>query len=197
MYCTNCGAQFDGKFCPECGKAAAEKVGDKLYIGDPDETDKLLEKPKRTGAIVLLSILLCSLLVCGIVLVNLSKSRSIPSGGQPATQSNVLDLSGEWRQTGGASDDNYQIATIKDGTIEIFWVNETTDTKSIYWSGTYIAPTEAVKEYNWTSSANKEKLDTALLASLDDTKAFTYSNGQLSYDASAMGMTQTVKLEKQ
>ena len=35
-----------------------------------------------------------------------------------------------------------------------------------------------------------------MLASSDDTKEFTYKDGVISYEASAMGSTKTVKLEK-
>ena len=42
-----------------------------------------------------------------------------------------------------------------------------------------------------------EKTDSALLASGDETKTFTYSDGQITYDVTAMGITETVKLEKQ
>lgn len=36
----------------------------------------------------------------------------------------------------------------------------------------------------------------AILASSDDTKVFTFQDGVISYDVSAMGVTQTVNLEK-
>ena len=39
--------------------------------------------------------------------------------------------------------------------------------------------------------------DSALLASGDETKTFTYENGILSYEASALGTTTTVKMERQ
>ena len=39
--------------------------------------------------------------------------------------------------------------------------------------------------------------DSAMLTSTNDTKTMTYQNGVLSYEASAMGTTTTVKLEKQ
>jgi len=41
------------------------------------------------------------------------------------------------------------------------------------------------------------KTEGALLASSDDTKTITYQNGVLSYEASAMGTTTTIKLKKQ
>ena len=91
-------------------------------------------------------------------------------------------------------DGSYQEATITDDSIEINWISDDGATKSVYWSGTYTAPTEFVEEYSWTSDRNKEKIDSALLASTDDTKEFTYKNGKISYEVSAMGTTSTVEL---
>lgn len=107
-----------------------------------------------------------------------------------------LDLTGEWKQVDSNSDENYQRATIQDGQMEIYWVNETEETEALYWAGTYVAPEEALDEYTWDSVNDKEKTDTAILASGDDQKTFTYEDGVISYSVSAMGMTQTVKLEK-
>ena len=86
---------------------------------------------------------------------------------------------------------------ISNDRIEINWVSDNGDTKSIYWIGTYEAPTEAVDEYVWISDKNKEETGNALLASTDDTKEFTYKSGVLSYEASALGTTTTVKMEKE
>ena len=104
------------------------------------------------------------------------------------------DLTGTWQSE--ENDGSYQEAVISDDRIEINWVSDGGDTKSIYWIGTYEAPTEAVDEYSWTSERNKEETDTALLASTDDTKEFTYKDGVISYEASALGTTTTVKLSK-
>ena len=106
------------------------------------------------------------------------------------------DLTGEWKQVDGNSEDTYQTATIKDGVIEVYWINETENSKALYWAGTYIAPTTADEPFSWDSANDTEKTSTAILASGDDTKTFTYQNGQISYEVSALGVTQTVKLEK-
>lgn len=133
---------------------------------------------------ILLSMLL--LVSCG----------SDTGGGKPANDS-PPDLTGEWKQVNGDSEDSYQSATISDGVIEVYWVSDGGDTKSLYWAGTYEAPTNASEPYSWASENDHEKTDSALLASGDDQKTFTYENGQISYDVSAMGMTTTVRLEKQ
>ena len=107
-----------------------------------------------------------------------------------------LDLSGEWIQTNSNSEDAWQEATITEDVIEINWISDNGDTKSLYWSGSFIAPTEAVESYSWTSKNDTSKTENALLASTAETKDFTYEDGILSYEASALGSTTVVKLER-
>lgn len=107
------------------------------------------------------------------------------------------DLAGEWKQTNSDAEDAWQAATISGDTIEVYWVSDNGDTKALYWAGSFDAPTTADEPYTWESVNDKEQTDMAILASGDDTKAFTYQGGVISYEVSAMGVTQTVKLEKQ
>ncbi len=128
-----------------------------------------------------------------------STSTNPPVAGAPSTQPATteaaapLSLAGEWEQSNKASEDSYQIATITDTTIEIYWMNA--DTKALFWAGSFIPPTDATDTYSWTSDNDKEKTGSALLASSSDTKDFTYSKGELSYEVTAMGMTTTVILK--
>ena len=107
-----------------------------------------------------------------------------------------LDLTGEWIQINSSSEDAWQEATINEDVIEINWISNNGDTKSLYWSGTFIAPTEATESYSWTSKNDTSKTENALLASTAETKDFTYEDGILSYEASALGSTTVVKLER-
>jgi hypothetical protein len=102
------------------------------------------------------------------------------------------DLTGVWvsKDNGGS----YHEATITNDYIEINWVSP--DSTSLYWAGTFTAPDKVVKEYSWVSENDKEKTDSALLASPDDTKEFTYKDGGISYETSALGTTTTMKLER-
>ena len=102
------------------------------------------------------------------------------------------DLSGTW--TSEKSGDSYQEAIITDNYIEINWMSK--GSKSLYWAASYVATESAVSEYSWTSENDKDKTGSALLASGDDTKEFTYKDGVISYDVSAMGTTTTMKLTK-
>lgn len=106
-----------------------------------------------------------------------------------------LDLTGTWKSE--EVEGSYQEATISDSVIEINWVSDGGNAKSLYWAGTYVAPTESTDKYSWISENDKEKTGTALLASSDDTKDFTYKDGVISYEASAMGTTKKVELTKE
>lgn len=141
----------------------------------------------------LLSIALSSVLMVGM-LTACGESKQ----GEPETAPETPpDLAGEWKQTNSNADDAWQAATIAGDTIEVYWVSDNGDTKALYWAGSFDAPTTADEPYTWESKNDKDQTDTALLASGDDTKTFTYQDGVISYEVSAMGVTQTVKLEKQ
>ena len=105
----------------------------------------------------------------------------------------IPDLTGTWVQA-DADNDSWQEAVIEGDTITVYWVSDGGDTKSLYWAGTYEAPTEATDTYTWTSENDTEQTSVALLASTADTKDFTYSDGELSYEVTALGTTTTVRL---
>lgn len=139
--------------------------------------------------------------LCVTLLITLftgCNSAPTSSGNGSNTSKNQIPvLVGDWKQTNSKDDASYQAATITSDMIEIYWVSDNGDTKSLYWAGSFVAPTTTEEPYIWESKKDHSKTDTALLASLDDTKTMTYQNGVLSYSASAMGTTTTVKLEKQ
>lgn len=119
------------------------------------------------------------------------------STGTGDAKKEPANLTGEWKQVNSNSESTWQAAEIKDDTITVYWVSDNGDTKSLYWAGTYVAPTTADEPYSWDSAGDRSQMDSALLASQDETKTFTYENNQLSYLASAMGTTTTVRMEKQ
>lgn len=146
-------------------------------------------------------ITLCVVLLITVFTGCSSTPKSSDNDGNTSANSTVSkkqipDLTGEWKQTNSQSNSSYQAATISGDTIEIYWVSDG-DTKSLYWAGSFIAPSTADEPYKWDSKNDHSKTDGAMLASSDDTKTMTYQNSVLSYEASAMGTTTTVKLEKQ
>lgn len=135
---------------------------------------------KRLTAFTLVLILMLSLTACGG-----TKPKDPP------------DLTGQWKQTNSNSEDSYQTASISGNEIEVYWYTESDQTSALYWAGTFEAPTTSDEPYTWDSINDKEKTSSAMLASGDDTKTFTYKDGQISYSVSALGVTSTVILEKQ
>lgn len=121
-------------------------------------------------------------------------SQSAQSASQESEPAKPLDLTGNWKQSNSDSSKSWQEAEIADGEITVWWV--TSDSKMLYWAGTYTAPTEAVDSYSWQSENDKEQTSKAIMASSVETKEFSYSSGVLSYEASAMGVTKTVELQK-
>ncbi|WRH26358.1 hypothetical protein GC088_03335 [Arthrobacter sp. JZ12] len=109
----------------------------------------------------------------------------------------VPDLTGEWKQSNSNSEDSYQQATITADTITVEWVTDGGDTRSLYWVGSFEAPLEADKPHIWTSEGDIEAMQSALLASSEESKEFTYENGEISYEVSALGTTTTVRLEQE
>lgn len=126
---------------------------------------------------------------------------STPSAGQStagatpaATQEQAApaDLTGEWVEE-SANAGGTQTATITADTISIDWVNTDDGTTAVYWIGTYAAPAKA-GDFTWTSTRDQAATDSALLASTDPTKDFTFAGGKLSYKVTAMGVSKNVTL---
>jgi hypothetical protein len=124
-------------------------------------------------------------------------SSSAPAEETTPEAAAAPDLAGTWKQTNSGSDDAYQAAVITADTITINWVSDGGDTESIYWVGTFTPPTDDASPYTWTSTRDAAATDSAMLASTDGSKDFTFEDGEVSYKASAMGTTTTVRLEKE
>lgn len=106
------------------------------------------------------------------------------------------DLVGEWRENNGSAD-AYHGIRIFGHTIEIYWVSDGGNTRTLYWAGTYDPPADGAEPYSWVSQNDTDRTSAALLASGDSAKEFTYENGKLSYSASVLGVTTTIEAVKQ
>jgi uncharacterized lipoprotein NlpE involved in copper resistance len=124
---------------------------------------------------------------------NSSSSATVASAAPTPTP--APDLTGTWKAD-PTDAGNYSEATITKDTIEISWVIENGKTTSLYWSGSYTAPTNNDEPYTWTSTADKTKTSKSMFASQDDTKDFSYEAGIISFKASMLGVTTTVELKK-
>ena len=139
---------------------------------------------KKSLILMLVMILALGLTACGA-----------SGNNKQAEVQQPVDLTGNWSQVNSTSENNYYSAIINGETIEIYWADKQTGKKLLYWAGSFTAPTTNEQPYTWKSVNDKTKTNTAIAASNDDTKTFTYANNQISYEASAFGITQTVKME--
>jgi hypothetical protein len=105
-----------------------------------------------------------------------------------------ISLEGAWEQSNKNSEDSYQAGSITGNTMQIDWVTDGGGARSVYWVGTVDVPVDATGPFTWESVRDAAATDHALLASTADTKTFTYDNGQISYEVTAMGTTVTVQL---
>ena len=116
---------------------------------------------KKLLALIMVISMLCFLSAC-------SAANSSSNSAEPA------DLTGEWKQVNSNSDDSWQAATIEGDVISMYWVSDNGDTKSLFWVGTYVAPTTSTEPYSWESVNDHSQTDFALLASEENTKIITY-----------------------
>ena len=151
---------------------------------------------KKILTAMIAAVLAAMLTACGGGTANTDTAAGSAAAQAQEEVKQPADLTGEWKQTNSASDTDYQTAVITGDTIEIYWVSETDESKSLYWAGTFTAPTTADEPYTWESTNDHTKTDSAILASTDETKSFTYENGQISYEVSMLGTTKTTHLEK-
>ena len=95
------------------------------------------------------------------------------------------DLTGAWGQP--PDDANWHfIGTITEDVIKVEWYQETYDETYLYWEGTFIPPVDGKEPYSWESSTlhTVEELESSNLfnrATREQTKTFTYKNGQISF----------------
>lgn len=151
---------------------------------------------KTVSALALLALLGVGAVGCtGEPTSNGAKDDTQSSTEQQEEAPEPVDLTGEWKQSNSNDPESFQTATITADTIEVFW--NAPDTKSLYWAGTVEVPEDGSTSFTWDSVNDKTKTDSAMLASGDDTKTFTFENGELSYDVTAMGTTMTVRLTQE
>ncbi|MBD5162376.1 MAG: hypothetical protein HDT14_10275 [Oscillibacter sp.] len=106
------------------------------------------------------------------------------------------NLTGEWWAPDASNKDAYHGIYISGNHIEIYWISDGGATQTLYWEGTYDAPTDGKEPYTWESYSDPSHAS-GLLAAAGSTKEFTYENGVISYSASALGMTTTIEAKKQ
>ena len=126
------------------------------------------------AAIVITALAALLVALCALAVYFVALRHRAPPGPPP-------DLRGEWVQM--AEDASYyQVATITDDTIEVFWYTPDRDRKDLYWSGTFVPPTTAKEPYSWESVNDLERAEASMYATREEKKTFIYKEGQLTYN---------------
>lgn len=130
-----------------------------------------------------------------VLLVLLSFSSCALNKEKPA------DLKGEWKQVDTKPNEKYQVATIDDDTIKVYWISEDEplinfEYKSLFWTGSFIPPTTSQEPYSWDSISDYVEDGSDILISRVKSKTFTYKDNKLSYQISSNGNTYTVVFER-
>lgn len=122
---------------------------------------------------------------------------SVSSNDATSVPQEPLDLTGTWKQTNSGDPDNAWMEAVVGGdSIAVNWVMDGGTATALYWRGSYTAPSGSTDEYSWTSTSTIDPAMFNGLASQDETKDFTYANGKLTWQQTAMGVTTTVECEK-
>lgn len=137
-----------------------------------------------------------------LALAGCSGSTGAESGSSASSESivqekQIPDLAGDWKQNNSNAEDSWMEASVADEAITVWWVSNNGDTKSLYWAGTYVAPTTADEPYTWESENDTSQTSTALMASSDATKEFAYQEDELSCKVTALGTTMTVRFTRE
>ena len=109
------------------------------------------------------------------------------------------DLTGGWIQP--TENEWFHIATITDDTIEIWWFLPSEKKADLYWSGTFTPPTDGKEPYTWvsTNKYSQAEMDASYYynrTSREETKEFTYQDGQISYNVTSGHLRLGYTLEK-
>lgn len=133
-------------------------------------------------SIVLVAAIFVSMVACGNNVSDptpkMDDSVSVAPTIEPA-----IDLSGQWEQVDSDDEGSHYSAIISGDTIEVYWIDDKTEIRLLYWTGTFEEPKTMNEPYSWTSRNNTKKADLSLLASRNKTKEFSYENDQLSLNA--------------
>lgn len=145
-------------------------------------------------------VLVAALALSGCGATDAAPASTSPAGANEAKPveeaPKAPDLTGDWKQSNSHSETDFMTAAIADGVVSIDWELGSEEITAVYWVGTFEAPADATEPHTWTSQRDAAATDTAVMASTEDTKEFTYTEGLLSFTVSIQGESATVEMKK-
>ena len=131
-------------------------------------------------AAILLLLAGCSAPAAG---TNAGSSNAQPEETIEEVVAEPTDLTGHWTQTNSTVPDVHMVATITGEDITIEFINTTASVVTLFWAGTYVAPTEDTESYSWDSVGDVGQMSSSHLASTEPEKTFTLDGGVLKFQA--------------
>lgn len=127
--------------------------------------------------------------ICSIIAAVTMAAFSVTAYGSDRS----AEYDGCWKQS-DSNGQTWQGGFIDGNLIEIYWISDGGNEAALYWSGSFEAPEDDTDSFTWISVNNTERTSHSLLASQAEQKEFTFADGEISYEATALGVTKTVKL---
>ena len=136
---------------------------------------------KKIISVFLVAAMILSLVACG---ENETPAKTIdPTGAESGEkleettsaesqqpEVNTVDLSGQWEEIGNQLEGRHSGAIVSGDTIEIYWIDEESSNRILYWAGTCEVPEANEDSFSFLSRNNTQKTKLSLGASFDDTK---------------------------
>lgn len=113
-----------------------------------------------------------------------------------SSNKNPASLVGEWHQS-NSNPNGWFTASISGESIQVTMRGR--DSSTIYWMGSFDTshrPTNKFKVVSLPDPDARYTMKKSLMASTDSQKTFTYKNGDLSFEYSALGSSTTVHMHK-
>lgn len=115
---------------------------------------------------------------------------------EPPIPPTHLELAGQWEQIESEFEGRHLGAVISTDAVELYWIFNDSNTRMLFWSGTFVEPETNEEPYSWISRNNTKKTELSLSASRDKTKEFTYDHSQISCPIVSGDNTYIVQMEK-
>jgi hypothetical protein len=106
---------------------------------------------------------------------------------------NPTSLVGEWHQV-NSNPNGWLTASISGEAIQVNLRGR--DTSSIFWLGSFDTDRTPVGKFKVVSLGDQDAMRWKITASTESKKTFTYNNGDLSFEFSAMGSSTTIHMAK-